>query len=152
MLGLFLPLPFVPNQPHLAVGAGDGFVYIRHLRDGGLVTSLRASRSNTAFFSYPRVADLEFSADGQTLVTAADDAVRVWNMTDYSFTTLSPRPRGDVGASEVAISSNGQFVVMSHYDERTYLWDLTQTSQHQEFTQRVSWRKNLILVPNQEFC
>lgn len=148
-IGTIYALAFVPNQPYLAIGAGDGFVYMRHLRDGGLMTSLRASRSNTASYSYPSVVDLDFSADGQTLVTAADDAVRVWNMTDYSFTTLSPRL--EVGGSAVTISPNGRYVAMSQHDDLTYLWDLEQPNSHQKFWEGCYSAESLAFVTTQEF-
>jgi WD40 repeat protein len=103
-VGHVTDLAVFPNSDQLAIASSDSFIYLRQLQTGELFTSLKAGINNETFLSSPSVSGIDVTADGQTLVSASNDAYRVWDLNDYSMTTLSPIPRRDIGAQDIAIS------------------------------------------------
>jgi WD40 repeat protein len=121
-IGAITDLALVPQRNQLAIASGDRFVYLRRLNDGALASGLRAGVGNRTYYVPPMVMGVDVTADGNTLVSASNDAYRLWNLDDYSMTELLPPPRGDIGPDEVVMSFDGQYILGKEHDAPLKLW------------------------------
>jgi len=121
-IGPITDLALIPHTNQLAIASSDGFIYVRALQNGDLFTSLRAGLGNETSLSSPSVRDIDVTADGQTLVSASNDAYRVWDLANDHMTSLLTTPRTDIGASHMTISYDGKYIYGAEFDTNVKLW------------------------------
>lgn len=129
-IGPINDLALIPGKGQLAIASADSFVYLRLLHSGDLVTSLRTSENgNNPYFS-PSAYAIDVTANGNTLVSASNDAYRVWDLDDYSMINLEPRPGWS--ASNMLISADGQYI-LGQEEESGYPLHMWQTTNDYEY-------------------
>jgi serine/threonine protein kinase len=67
------------------------------------------------------IRSMVLSPKGNTLITASDQSIKIWN--PKTGQVLQTLPGSDGGRS-IALSPNGNILVSSHKDKRVMLWDL----------------------------
>ena len=121
-IGRITDLQFVPNSNNLAISAADGFVYLRSLRNGGLVSSLKGYNENSGHFFNPIVTDMDVTADGKSLISSGGEAFKLWSLESFSVVDLYPPPLyGLVHRNEVAISGDGEYIAVKNYENIVFI-------------------------------
>jgi len=119
-LGYVEAVTFSPDGQFLAVGSGDGSIYLVCVADVSVRWLKYGESSN--------VRDLLFSPDGKMLASASDHLVRFWNVQTGQLQYEIPHPGYP---RSVAFSPDGNLLVSGGSDGNVYLWRVaTQTLQH----------------------
>lgn len=105
-----LDVSFSPDSQTIATVSIDGTVRL-WTRSGELIQT---------FQHQARIFTVEFSPNGQDLVTASRDGARLWSLNGQLLRWFDDEHLG--GVTDASFSPNGQFIVTALYDGTTKLW------------------------------
>ncbi len=120
-MGSISDLAIIPPRELIAAASWDGFVYLRDWRSGRLTGRLHAGVNNDGAYAGPSAAAIDVSADGQILVSAANDAFRRWQLADGTMAEL-PADQREYVAPFILISPDGRLILGKEHDTAGYLW------------------------------
>jgi WD40 repeat protein/DNA-binding SARP family transcriptional activator len=137
--GLIYALAFSPDGQQLAVGTGDGRVYLWRMSDHQPAAVLHGHRSI--------VQSVAFSPDGRWLASGSDDRlICVWDV----YTTrrqLTLHGHSDWVAA-VAFSPDNRTLASGSYDRTVRLWDLHDGSARQILHGHNAWITAVVFSPD----
>lgn len=110
-------LKFSPQGDLLAMGDDDGVVRLMRLDDFAVTTTIAAHAQ--------RVSDLDFSADGKTLLTAGrDGVVRYWDVASGRKIREIKIDKSIVYSARINPAAPERWVLMGDRGGRLHVWDL----------------------------
>jgi WD40 repeat protein len=137
------------QDPRRALQLGVAALRIEEspLTQASLVQTLLSSRyQHTLAGHTDEVYSVAFSPDGQTLATADDNTVILWDLTDRDHPRRLGRP---LTGHSVAFSPDGRTLATASNDETVTLWDLSDRGQPRglgpSFTSAHSWTPLMVL-------
>jgi WD40 repeat protein len=121
--GRFRAVVFLPVTKQLASGSTDGVVRVW--------LPIKSDQPELEFKHGPPVADVEFSDDGNLLLSASKKgAARIWNLETEEL--IAEVPTGEGENRDVSLSPNGHFVAVAKEDGRVRVTEVaSMTVQHQ---------------------
>lgn len=113
-----------PDGQSLAVGSKDGFVEIYDWNSGKLRMDLKYQREGLFLMHDDAVLSLDFSSDGDMLVSASQDGkIKVWRVDTGVCLRKFDRVHGN-GVTSVKFSSDGSHVLSASFDGTTKIHGL----------------------------
>ena len=133
---------FSPRGTQFAAATADGDIYVFERLDGRLIASFKSLRDGVG----QMIESLQFSRDGNYLVTAGQRQVQIWHVA-----TGRETGRLEIGSSKVmaaALMPTGASVATGHEDGTVRLWSFATGSEIKVYSGHTAAVKSVACAPD----